>query len=313
MPLHPSAEMMIAYLADAGVGVRPDSKPAERRAAMRAMALKPAMERQPVFSVDDRTIDGPGGPIPLRVYRPSDRAGAPVLVWFHGGGWVVGDLDTHDQLCRQLCDAAEVLVVSVDYRLAPETKFPGAVDDCVAAYAWVTEHAAEVGGDAARVAIGGDSAGGNLAAVVALVARESGLPMPRVQVLVYPVTDYEFESPSMVENAQGYFLERDGMRWFFGHYVRTEADFDDWRFSPMRASSLAGLPRAVVVTTEYDPLRDQGERYGERLRDAGVPTDVVRAEGLIHGFFGLHAFMPPGKEAWDTVVGALRDELGGAG
>ncbi|HEU5478684.1 MAG TPA: alpha/beta hydrolase, partial [Candidatus Tumulicola sp.] len=182
-------------------------------------------------------------------------------------------------------------------------------DDCVAAYEWALENAAEIGGDAARIAIGGDSAGGNLAAVVALVAREQQLPQPKLQLLVYPVTDYEFESAAMIDNAKGYFLEADGMRWFYEHYARTPDDYDDWRFSPLRASDVGGLARAVVVTAEYDPLRDQGEAYGEKLRAAGVRTTIVRAQGLIHGCFGLHPFMPPAQEAWDVAVSALRETL----
>jgi len=199
--------------------------------------------------------------------------------------------------------------VSVDYRRAPEAKFPAAADDCLAAYEWALAHADEVGGDATRVAIGGDSAGGNLAAVVALDARERGLPQPKLQLLVYPVTDYELDSAAMIDNAKGYFLEAEGMRWFWGHYSRTPDDFDHPRFSPLRASDHSGLAAAVVITAEFDPLRDQGEAYARALAAAGVPTEAVRADGLIHGFFGMHAFMPPGKEAWDVSVTALRDAL----
>jgi acetyl esterase len=265
-----------------------------------------------VHEVTDRTIPGPAGAIPVRVFRPSAATALPVILWFHGGGWVTGNLDTHDQLGRLLADHSGAVVVSVDYRLAPEAKFPAAADDCLAAYEWALEHADEVGGDPARIAIGGDSAGGNLAAVVALDARDRGLPQPKLQLLVYPVTDYEFDSAAMIDNAKGYFLEAAGMRWFWEHYARTAADYDDPRFSPLRASDLSGLARAVVVTAEFDPLRDQGEAYGARLRDADVPTEVVRADGLIHGFFGMHEFMPPGRDAWDVSVAALRSTFGTA-
>jgi acetyl esterase/lipase len=233
-----------------------------------------------------------------------------VLVWYHGGGWVIGNLDTHDQLCRLLCDATGALVVSVDYRLAPEHKFPAAVDDAVAAYEWVTRRGAEIGGDPDRIAIGGDSAGGNLAAVVPLVARERNLPMPKLHLLVYPVTDHEFESASMIDNAKGYGLETDHMDWFFDHYARTAADFDDWRLAPMRATDLSRLPPALVVTAEMDPLRDQGEAYGRRLAESGVAADIVRAHGLFHGFFGLHAFLPTAEKVWDRAVSAVRAALG---
>jgi acetyl esterase len=240
------------------------------------------------------------------VYEPvAGRSGrdAPLIVWFQGGGWVTGNVETHDRVCRLLCVATQATVVSVDYRLAPEAKFPAAVDDCVAAYRWALAQSP-------TVAIGGDSAGGNLAAVVALVARERGLPQPALQLLVYPVTDYEFESPAMIDNAKGYFLEAESMRWFYGHYARHDSDYDDWRLSPLRAADLTGLAPAVVVTAEYDPLRDQGVAYAQRLRDAGVPTQYVNAAGLIHGFFGMHEFMPPGQEAWDVSVAALRGACG---
>lgn len=310
MALHPSAEIMVQMLAESGLTFGPDATPEARRAAMIAATVNPAFPKHPVYSVEDRTIPGPAGPLPVRVFRPSPAPNLPVLLWFHGGGWVTGNVDTHDQLGRLLADHVGAVVVSVDYRLAPEAKFPAAADDCLAAYEWALAHADEVGGDATRIAIGGDSAGGNLAAVVALDARERGLPQPKLQLLVYPVTDYEFASAAMIDNAKGYFLETEGMRWFFEHYARTPDDFDDARFSPLRAADLSGLARAVVVTAEYDPLRDQGEAYGRRLVDAQVPTESVRADGLIHGFFGMHEYMPPGKESWDVSVAALRDALG---
>jgi acetyl esterase len=248
--------------------------------------------------------------MPVRVFRPSAATGLPLLLWFHGGGWVTGNLDTHDQLGRMLADHVGAVVVSVDYRLAPEAKFPAAADDCLAAYEWALEHADEVGADPGRIAIGGDSAGGNLAAVVALDARDLGLPQPLLQLLVYPVTDYELDSASMIDNGEGYFLERASMQWFYDLYATTPADFADPRFSPLRASDHSGLAPAVVITAEYDPLRDQGEEYARLLAAAGTPTEAVRADGLIHGFFGMHAFMPPGKESWDVAVTALRRAFG---
>ena len=310
MALHPSAEMMVQVLNDSGLTFEGDATPADRRAAMIAATTNPLFPKHPVHDVVDRTIPGPAGDLPVRVFRPSAATGLPLLLWFHGGGWVTGNLDTHDQLGRLLADHVGAVVVSVDYRLAPEAKFPAAADDCLAAYEWALAHADEVGADSTRVAIGGDSAGGNLAAVVALDARERGLPQPKLQLLVYPVTDYEFDSDSMIDNAKGYFLETEGMRWFWDHYARTPADFADPRYSPMQASDVSGLARAVVVTAEYDPLRDQGEAYARRLTDAGVSTEAVRADGLIHGFFGMHEFMPPGRESWDVSVAALRDALG---
>jgi len=309
MPLHPMAEVVVNLLRDAGVGFYPDSTPESMRAAINAATGGPPVHE--VHAVEERELPGPASSIPVRVYRPSADGPLPILVWFHAGGWVIGSLDTHDDLCRQLCADAGVIVVSVDYRLAPETKFPGAADDCVAAWAWVTQHAAELGGDR-RVALGGDSAGGNLAAVVALVAREQGLPLPALQLLVYPVTDHEFESPSMVDNAKGYFLLTEEMRWFFDQYASAPTDFADWRMSPLRAPDVSGLPPAMVITAEYDPLRDQGEAYARRLREAGVPTQAERAHGLFHGFFGMHAFVPAARPAWDAAIGALRAAVGTA-
>jgi acetyl esterase len=310
MPLHPQAEVLVKLLDESGVGFYPDSTPESMRAAMGAVVANGLAGEPAVHSVEHRTVPGPAGDLPLRVYRPGADPSLPLLVWFHGGGWVTGSLETHDHLCRQLCNEAGAIVVSVDYRLAPETKFPGAVDDCVAAWTWVTEHAAELGADPARIALGGDSAGGNLAAVVALVARRDGLQSPSFQLLIYPVTDHEFASESMVENAKGYFLEAEEMRWFFDHYASAPADFADWRMSPLRATDLAGSPPALVITAEFDPLRDQGEAYGTRLQQAGVFTRVVRADGLFHGFFGMHAFLPPARPAWDTAIGALRASFG---
>jgi len=311
MPLDATAEIMMKMFGDLGLGITPESTPESVRAAMTRAATSGGLPVHEVHSVESCTVPGSSGEIPIRVYRPSPEESLPGVVWFHGGGWVVGSLDTADQTCRSLCDDAGAIVVSVDYRLAPETKFPGAVDDCVAAWSWVNAHAAELGIDPARIAVGGDSAGGNLAAVSALVAKHDTLPAPVFQLLVYPVTDYEFERPSMIDNATGYFLEAFGMRWFFDHYSRTPDDHADWRMSPLRAPDLAGLPPAVVITAEYDPLRDQGEAYGARLRAAGVLTETVRADGLFHGFFGLFEFLPAGRPVWDRAVGALRRAFAG--
>jgi len=308
MPLHPAAQQMLDAMNASGLGFRPGTTPEARRAAMNAV-IADGERIKPVHEVGDRSVPGPAGDIPVRVYRPSAET-RPILVWFHGGGWVTGSIETHDLTCRLLSVAVGAIVVSVDYRLAPETKFPGAVDDCIAAWEWVCENASMLDGDPARIAIGGDSAGGNLAAVVALVARDGTVPAPVHQLLVYPVTDHEFDSPAMVDNATGYFLEADTMRWFYGHYARTDADHDDWRMSPLRAPDVAGVAPATVLTAEFDPLRDQGEAYARRLQAAGVPTEVLRADGMFHGYFGLQKFLPPAKEPWDVSVRALRAAFG---
>ncbi|PYM22860.1 MAG: acetyl hydrolase [Candidatus Rokuibacteriota bacterium] len=262
--------------------------------------------------VRDLTADGPLGPIPLRVYRP---AGVPastplaVLVFFHGGGWVIGDLETHDVLCRQLTAGSGVSVVSVDYRLAPEHKFPAAVDDAWAATRWVVAHAGELAVDASRLAVGGDSAGGNLAAVVALLARDKGAPAIAVQVLIYPVTDLVGETRSYRDFAEGYLLTREGMRWFIAHYLTAEAEAADWRASPIRAQSLAGLPAALIVTAGFDPLRDEGEAYAERLRDAGVRVDSVCYGGMIHGFVPMGRLLDTAGRAISLIAGSLSQAL----
>lgn len=308
MPLDPQASIVIDMISSLGLGsMGPDTDPNQIRALMDGASLP-----SPIVcdSVEDRTIPGPAGEIPVRVYRPRPGAELPAVVFFHGGGWVCGSLKTHDGVCRSLANGADAVVVSVDYRMAPEHPFPAAVDDAFAATRWVHDHAAELGVDPRRLAVAGDSAGGNLAAVVSQLARDAGGPPIAVQVLVYPVTDYEFTSRSMEENAEGYFLTRDDMRWFFGHYLRDEADGDDSRVSPLRATDLRGLPPAFVMTAEYDPLRDQGVAYAEALRAAGNDVEAVTYEGLFHGFFGMEAMIDAAKAGLDDAVAVLRRRLG---
>lgn len=245
------------------------------------------MELEPVAQVENRTIPGPAGAMPVRIYTPAGSGPFPVLVFFHGGGWVICDLDTHDGHCRSLCNGAGCVVVSVDYRLAPEHKFPAAPEDCYAATQWVAAHAAEINGDPARLAIGGDSAGGNLTAVVAQMARDQGGPTLLFQLLIYPATDFTYTGPSLTENADGYFLTAEDMRWFSGYYLRGPEDRTNPLASPLLAADLSNLPPALVITAEFDPLRDEGEAYGQRLKQAGVPTTISRYPGMIHGFFGF--------------------------
>ncbi len=265
-----------------------------------------------IGEVRSASAEGPRGPIPLRVYRPAgvaDVTRLPALVFFHGGGWVIGDLDTHDTLCRQLTAEAGISVVSVDYRLAPEHKFPAAADDAWAAIRWVAAHAAELGVDGARLAVGGDSAGGNLAAVVALMARDAGGPALALQALLYPVTDVAAESRSYADLADGYLLTREGMRWFIAHYLDRAAEGGDWRASPLRATSLAGVAPALVVTAGFDPLRDEGDAYAARLREAGVSVDHVCFGGMIHGFVPMGKLIETGNRAVTLIAGSLRYAL----
>ena len=239
-----------------------------------------------IAAATERTIPGPGGPLRLRLYRPLGEGPFPLLVFFHGSGFVLCSLDTHDGICRNLCAGAGCVVVSVDYRLAPEHKFPAGLDDCVFATRWAAQHAADLDADVHRMAIAGDSAGGNLAAAAALRLRDAGGPPLRGQLLIYPVTDYHTPgTASYRENADGYGLTRDTMVWFWNHYLADAADAANPLASPLRAASLAGLPAALVVTAEFDPLRDEGEAYACRLEDAGVPVQCTRYTGMIHPFF----------------------------
>ena len=252
----------------------------------RAHLSPPAPEVDEVRALAAR---GPAGPIPLRLYRGlGTGAGAPlpVLVFFHGGGWTIGDLDTHDIVCRTLANKARCAVVAVDYRLGPEHKFPAAVEDCIAATRWVAGQGAALGIDAERLAVGGDSAGGNLATVVAIALRDAGGPPLAFQALVYPATDQRMDSASHAQFGEGYLLTRNNMVWFRDNYL-APADYDDWRASPIRAADLARLPPAHIITAGYDPLVDEGRAYSERLVAAGVPVLYECFEGMAHGFLTM--------------------------
>lgn len=261
---------------------------------------------EPVAKVENRTIPGPAGEIPVRIYTPEGDGPFPILVFFHGGGWVICTLDTHDAPCRSLANGAGCVVVSVDYRLAPEHKFPAAPEDCYAATLWVAEHAAELNGDATRIAVGGDSAGGNLTAVVAQMVRDQGGPRLTFQLLIYPATDFTAQTLSKTENATGYFLTRDDMDWFEGHYLPSTEEKLNPMASPLLAQDLSNLPPALVITAEYDPLRDEGEQYGQRLQEAGVPVIVRRYDGLIHGFFNTASIIDKAREAVAESAQTLR-------
>jgi acetyl esterase len=275
---------------------------------------RPASTPTPPQIGSVRDVVTTGGPvaIPLRVYRPAgvpDTTAVPAYIYFHGGGWVIGDLDTHDVICRQLTAASGAGVISVDYRMAPEHKFPAAAEDAWAATQWIAAHAAALGIDPSRLAVGGDSAGGNLAAVVALMARDAGGPAIKLQVLIYPVTDVMRETRTYADFADGYMLTRDSMRWFIAHYLRGKDDASDWRVSPLRAASLAGLPPALIITAGFDPLRDEGEQYAGRLRDAGVMVDYACYGGMVHGFLGMGKLLDTAMRAVDHIGGVLRQAL----
>ena len=304
MTVDPQAQALLDNVAALDAPKTSALTPEEARQAYRAMGMLNG-DRPEVAAVSDRIA----GSVPVRVYRP-DGDDLPVLVWYHGGGWTIGDLETADPTCRQLAVRTGCVVVSVDYRLAPEHPFPAAVDDAWEALTWVVEHAAGLGGDPGRVAVGGDSAGGNLAAVLCHLARDRGGPELSFQLLVYPVTDLRLGHPSVDENADGYLLTRDTMRWFRRNYLgANEADVVNPLASPLLADDHAGLPPALIVTAGYDPLRDEGEAYGRALEEAGVPVKVRRYDRQIHSFFALVGVVDEAGEAVDEAASALREAL----
>ena len=282
MPVDPQIQALL----DRGAGV-PATHTLPVDVARKQYEARIALMTTPaeVAAVREETIDGPGGDLRIRIYTPQGSRPFPLLVFFHGSGFVLCSLDTHDGMCRNLCAGAGCVVASVDYRLAPEHKFPAGIDDCLHAANWAAAHAAELGADPARIAIAGDSAGANMAAVTALRLRDEGGPALCGQLLLYPVTDYHTPgTPSYRDNAEGYGLTRATMEWFWGHYLSDSSEGAHPHASPLRAASLAGLPPALVITAEYDPLRDEGELYAQRLRREGVPTALSRYDGVNHGF-----------------------------
>ena len=258
---------------------------------------------EPVASVVDRLIPGPAGELPIRIYSPVPDEPLPVLIYFFGGGWTLGTIDTADAVCRKLANATGCAVVAVGYRLAPENKFPAAVHDCFAATTWVVSNL-----DTPAIAVGGDSAGGNLAAAVTLLARDEGVPIV-AQLLVYPNTDYLSQTPSLTDCDDPFFFNKTSVAWYWEHYLNDPADGTNPLASPLRARSLEGLPPALVITAEYDPLRDQAELYARRLEESGVQVKLSRYDGMIHGFFCMAGDLPPGAEAQAEAAEFLRRHL----
>ena len=308
MPLDPQCRQILDQLVAGGLAPLHTQTVAQARAFMESMrGLHGPPTAVPV--VRDMAIPGAAGTIPARFYRPIADGVLPLLAYFHGGGWVIGSLDTHDDVCRDLTAQSGCAVLSVDYRLAPEHRFPAAAEDCYAATRWAAANGATLGIDPARLAVGGDSAGGNLAAVTALMARDQHGPALRFQLLVYPVTCGRMDSPSMHENAEGYLLTRDAMIWFWDHYAPARADRERPHASPLRAADLRGLPPALVISAEFDPLRDEGEAYAKRLKDAGVPVTLHRYDGQIHGFVTMGALIDRARAAVAEAATALRTAL----
>lgn len=306
--LDPQAKSYLDFLA--GLGLPPMhtlEAPAARLAYKKARALaQPAPP--PVASVRAVAADGPAGPIPIRLYRPlrtSESEALPALLFLHGGGWTIGDLDTHDVVCRELANRARCAVAAVDYRLGPEHRFPAAVEDTLAAARWIAGNARALALDGARIAIGGDSAGGNLAAVAALALRDAGGPPLALQLLIYPATDLRCNTRSHAENGAGYLLTRELIAYFVGCYLNGPHEVMDWRASPALAPSHRGLPPAFVLTAGYDPLRDEGAAYAQSLRAAGVPVEYVCFESQIHGFLTMSKLIDAAAHAFDRCAQAL--------
>ena len=307
MPLDPQVEQVLARIRDAGNPVYWQMTPAEAREWHNRKAGLLDVAPEPMFAVDDRSVPGPASPIPIRVYTPRhSQEPLPVLVWLHGGGHVVGSLESYDAVCRSLALQADCLVVSVAYRLAPEHKFPAGVDDSFAAVCWVGEHAAELGGDPDRIAVGGDSAGGNLAAVCAILARDAGAPGLAFQLLVYPRTAADEDLPSHHAFADGYLLTRKIIEWFHAHYRAADTDRLDFRYAPLICPDLSRLPPALVIVGEYDPLKDDGIAYAERLARAGTPAELTNYPGMVHAFFSMGGAIDAGRRAIAEAARALR-------
>jgi acetyl esterase len=285
--------------------------PAQAREMFVGLMQLAGPQNVPIGKVANLLAPGPGGEIPLRVYTPVGAGDGPLptLVFFHGGGFVIGDLDTHDGLCRLIANDANVRVVAVDYRLAPEHKFPAAVDDAYAALTWVAANAEKLGVDASRLAVGGDSAGGNLTAVIAQMAKQKGVPKLAFQLLLFPATHIGSDTQSMRTNAEGYFLDRPTIDWFFGNYMGKGTDNSDLRLSPLLAKEFSGLPPAYLMTASYDPLHDEGIAYAEKLRAAGVPVTIADYPGFVHDFIYLQAVLPQAPEALRAASMALRSAL----
>jgi len=308
MPVDPQIQVLL----DRGTGV-PATHTLPVDVARAQYEARIALMAPPagIAGVREQTIDGPSDQLRIRIYTPHGAGPFPLLVFFHGSGFVLCSLDTHDGMCRNLCAGAGCVVASVDYRLAPEHKFPAGLEDCLHATRWVALHAGQLGGDPSRIVVGGDSAGGNMAAVTAIRVRDEGGPALCGQLLLYPVTDYHTPgTPSYEENAEGYGLTRDTMKWFWAHYLRDPSEGTNSHASPL-APDLSSLPPALVITAEYDPLRDEGEIYAKKLRTAGVPTALSRYDGVNHGFMFWVGIVDKADAAMNEACEWLRDLFAG--
>jgi acetyl esterase len=312
MALDPAAADLLRQMDEAGLPPLNEMSPVDARVAAEGFVALGG-PGDDVAEIVNRTVPGPHGDIPIRIYRPNvaadstERADAlPCLVYFHGGGWVIGTVDSTEAVCKAVANRAGCVVVSVEYRLSPEFKFPIPFDDCYAATEWVAANGKAIGVDSTRIAVGGDSAGGNLAAAVSLKARDESGPALRMQLLVYPVTDHDFSTKSYAENGDGYLLTTDMMKWFWDHYLSSASDGKNPIASPLRASDLSNLPPALVITAEFDPLRDEGEAYATALTAAGVSVTHTRYPGQIHAFWQMLAIFESASKAADQAADELR-------
>ena len=308
MPLDPVLKSFLDQMAAAPGPKMWDMSPTDARQAFVALLQLAGPKDVPIGKTENVSVPGPQGGIPVRLYSPvaAGSEALPVLIYYHGGGFVIGDLDTHDGLCRLFANEAGCRVIAVHYGLAPERKFPSAVDDAFAALTWVESSATRLGIDANRIAVAGDSAGGALAAVVAQMAKQNGSPKLVMQMLLFPVTQIGGDTSSLREFAVGYFLEKKTLDWFFGHYLTPDADTSDPRISPLRAKDVSNLPQAYFMLGGYDPLHDEGLQYAEKLRAAGVPVTVADYGDMVHCFIYLQTILPQAREAVDAAARALR-------
>ena len=307
MSLDPQAKWVLDIAEQVKAPLLEDLSATEAKAAYEERAQKLCFKDVPIGSTEDLEIDGPHGNIPLRIYKPVDGPDTlPVLVFYHGGGWVIGSRDSHDALCRKICNQGPFLIVSVDYRMGPEAKFPAAADDAYTSLQWTHKNISAYGGDADRIAVGGDSAGGNLSAVVCQMARNSGTAAPVFQWLIYPATNMDMCTDSHRDFAEGYFLTKQLMTWFQGHYLNGPEDQKNWKASPLLAESCADLPPALVQTAGFDPLKDEGKAYSDRLNKEGGRSSYTDYPGMIHGFINLGGAIDAAQTAIDEGIQYLQ-------